>query len=157
MPPAAFDTNRRPGFTLIELIVVMSIFVISVAATAPFLGSFQRTQTVETHTQSLIQLLRRAQHRSVTGQRGSAWGVHMEDGQMVLFAGTSYETRDPHLDERTEVRGPLQFSGSGEVVFQPVTGTILLGPAHVVLSLENKQAFVEVGSAGAITRSRSGP
>lgn len=141
---------------MVELIIVMSIFVIAIAATAPFLGSFQRTASLETHVQDLMQLLRRAQLHSVTGVRREAWGVHVENGAIVLFAGDTYGTRLTEFDERHIIGGPVHYSGSGEVVFMQVTGSVMHGPASIIVTSESDAVRVDVGKAGSITRSGFG-
>ena len=158
MSPAVFKFARRAGFTMIELIVVMSIFTISVAATIPFLGSFQRTETMETHVQDLLQTLRRAQHRSVTWQRGSSWGVRIQNGagEFILFSGDSYDTRTTHFDETHKIKGPYTFSGSGEIVFDRATGEPFYGNVKMMLTSESDQSQIDVNPAGNITRTGFG-
>jgi Tfp pilus assembly protein FimT len=112
----------RPGFTALELILVMSIFVLTAGVTLPFLGTFRTTETLETHSQEIVQTLRRAQHKAITGQRNSDWGVRFTSGEFTLFAGSSYASRNTAFDEAHEIATVYTFSGSGELAFQRISG-----------------------------------
>lgn len=89
--------KRRNAFTLVELLMVLSITIlISVIAATSLFGV--RNQSSLTNTKDEIGvLLREAQSRSISGIDGAAWGVHFDntnpnDPFYALFSG-AYSTR----------------------------------------------------------------
>ena len=145
------EAFRRPGFTALELILVLAIFVVTAGVTLPFLGKFRTSETLETHAQEIVQTLRRAQHKSLAGQRDSAWGVQFQAGEYILFAGTSYATRNTAFDESHKVTGNFTFSGSGELVFRKISGAAMTGGTVTLAHTDAGSRSVEVNSAGAIS------
>jgi type II secretion system protein H len=57
---------RPPGFTLIELILVMAILAAVMAVSAPSLGRFFRGRNLDSEAYRLLALTRHAQERAVT-------------------------------------------------------------------------------------------
>ncbi len=128
--------QKRSGFTALELIVVLGVFVIAVSTILPFIGTFQQAQTLQASTDELLQTLRRAQNASMTGQYGSAWGVHREEASFTKFSGPSYELRNPRLDEVHTIAEQYSLLGPREILFEPLTGTV---SKEVTLSMHNTQ------------------
>ncbi len=143
---------KRPGFTVVELIIVIAIFTVVVAGTAPLLVQFQHKQKVGNVAEDVVQALRKAEHRSLVGERDSGWGVSFQTGQYVVFAGSSYAARITDFDERRTVATPeYAFSGSGELVFQRGTGKPLVPGTVSVTHFNGLIRRVSVGSNGSIT------
>ncbi len=148
----AASADRRPGFSVVEMIVVMAIFAIVVATTAPLLVQFQHRQKAGNVAEDVVQILRKAEHRSLVGERDSGWGVSFQSGQYVVYAGSSYATRNSSYDERRPVASPeYVFSGSGEIVFSRGTGRPLAAGFVIVTHLSGTVRRITVGSNGAIT------
>lgn len=109
--------NTRRGFTMIELIIVITIFVITAGITLPFLGNFQQVETIEVLRQDLGQTLRMAQHRSMTQQNGLKWGVRFDPNRYTLFAGPSYEERIAGMDNEYVLKSGFALSGAETIIF----------------------------------------
>ncbi len=145
--------KHRSGFTMIEFIVVMSIFVISVSSVLPFLDSFHQSERVGTTIMETVDTLRRGQHRAMTSQRGLGWGVLFQTGSFILYAGDSYAARHQEFDEVHTAPSAHVFSGSGEVIFTQYTGKPN-APASIFITNTNvnQQGSVTINSVGNITR-----
>src|SRR5436190_5276257 len=57
------DLRRRSGFTLIELIVVMTLLVAVISIALPSLGGFFRGRTLDSEARRLLSLTRQGQSR----------------------------------------------------------------------------------------------
>lgn len=85
--------NKRSGFTLIEMLVVLGISVI--LATGGFLSlwNLRKHQALRLAAESMVAFLRDAQSRSATQEEGKGWGVHFENGvdrdSYWLFSGSA--------------------------------------------------------------------
>src|SRR5207245_893909 len=85
----------RGGFTLIELILVMTVLTIAVSITAPALANFFRARSLDSEARRLLALTRQGQSRAVSeGVPMELW-VDAAQGTYGLEAQTSYEPSDP--------------------------------------------------------------
>lgn len=142
--------DSRRGFTTIELLIVLAIFVLSVATTLPFLGVFREVETLSSISEDAVQTLRRAQARAMTGERERQWGVRFEDGRFVLFGGPSYEGRLAALDEVHNIPDAYAFSGLPEITFLSLRGTPREHGIVTVLHPEGGEKTIAVNAAGGI-------
>lgn len=114
------------GFTFIETILVAGIIAILAGiALASFLNS-RNTRDLTTSRQSIISLLRLAQAKTLAGEDGSVWGVHLEQAQAVLFRGSSYAsatyTRVLALPQTIQITNISLASGGADVIFKKLSG-----------------------------------
>lgn len=124
--------TKSHGFTLVEMLLSVAIISILVGTSLPVYVSFQTRGDLEIATQSIADMLRRAQTytRGVSGD--SQWGVAVQSGSATLFKGASFATRDATYDETTVISPNTAVSGLSQVVFTKLTaapsttGTITL-------------------------------
>src|SRR5882724_1162128 len=101
MKPWAKSTDRRflrvqraGAFTLIELILVMTILAIAVSITAPALANFFRGRTLDSEGRRLLGLTRQGQSRAVSeGVPMELW-IDSAHSAYGLEAEPSYEPND---------------------------------------------------------------
>lgn len=120
------------GFTLIELVIVLSItLMLSAIVGALSSNTLPKTQ-LKSESESVVETLRRAQALSIAGKHDQLWGVHLTGTNMTLFAGTEYSTRDTQYDQIRTFPSGITVSGLTDVVFEALigetsnTGTITL-------------------------------
>ncbi len=136
------------GFTIIELLLVVSIISILAVVTSSVGSGFLVRNATKNTTQQLISDLRIAQLNSVSGKRDSSWGVKVGSKRIVLFKGSSYSTRDQSLDEVFIVGSAININDA-EVVFQKITGNT----AQAVLTISNnvgESTNVSVNEVGSV-------
>ena len=107
------DVSR--GFTLVELLIVMSITLILVFASAPIYGSLQVKAQLDETTAQTIQTLRTARENSVARYHNSAHGVYFDinaggNDNYILYQGDSYATRDADYDRTNILESVLSFA-----------------------------------------------
>ncbi|MFH1758996.1 MAG: prepilin-type N-terminal cleavage/methylation domain-containing protein [Patescibacteria group bacterium] len=120
------------GFTLLELLIVISI----IGAIAFFawvgLGQLGSKQNLADAAQSVVALLRDAQQRSITQADGSAWGVRFNNEPTGNLDGYYlFNNIDPSvavssfvLDSSLELRQPSELDPPLEVVFKQISGEL---------------------------------
>ena len=145
-----FTERSRPGFTAIELMVVLAIFLVSTTAVLPFFGTFQQQETLATVSQDTLQTLKRAQHRAMSGQRDRAWGVRFTERGFTLYGGVTYAERQRQLDEVHRVDTSFTFSGLPEVTFRKIQGTPSGTGTITIAHPEGGAARITVNDAGGI-------
>ncbi len=147
------------GFTVVELLVVMGIFMTMLTLSFINLTSLPSKTTTLAITQNLVSDIRSQQTLAMTGDSGgggaqSAYGMHFENDGYTLFKGSVYNASDTTnfrvlLDDAnlsfTNITFPNQtlvFSkGSGEV-----TAT---GSSTITNSLNNTTHPININKYGA--------
>jgi len=95
--PSSIELNLRHGraFTLIELILVMTVLTIAVSITAPALANFFRGRTLDSEARRLLALIRQGQSRAVAEGLPMELWLDASQGAYGLEAEPSYEAQDP--------------------------------------------------------------
>lgn len=93
--------RRVPGFTMIELILVMTILTIAVSVTAPRLANFFRGRALDSEARRLLALTRHGQSRAVSEGIPMELWVDAQNKRFGLEAEPSYETIDDKAEEFT--------------------------------------------------------
>src|SRR6185436_11370619 len=90
----SLELPARSAFTLIELILVMTVLTIAASITAPALANFFRGRTLGSEARRLLALTRQGQSRAVSeGLPMNLW-LDAPQGAYGLEAETSYEAMD---------------------------------------------------------------
>jgi prepilin-type N-terminal cleavage/methylation domain-containing protein len=129
--------SGKRGFTLVEILITVSITIILAAAAFPVYGSLQVSAQLNENSSQIIQALRTAKQRSLAGYNNSEHGVKFVANSYVLFQGSSYAVRQSTYDRSVTLDSPLGLfwsfgGGVDEINFSKgvgvpnTTGTITL-------------------------------
>ncbi len=124
--------NTDSGFTLIELIITISITaILASVGFVNLIGYFQR-KNLDLTGQEVAAVLRSAQSYSTSQEDGKQWGIHFENTTSSdevdfyeLFSGASYSTST--VAQKVPLQSGINFSNppigqSINVFFAPTTG-----------------------------------
>jgi prepilin-type N-terminal cleavage/methylation domain-containing protein len=114
--------SNRKGFTLLEMLLALSVVAIIAGITIPGYRGFQARNDLDLTAQTFVYNLRRAKIHAQGMDRNGRWGVFLTTSSMVFFQGTNSTTRDTTLDETTDIPSTITVSGTLEVVFEKFTG-----------------------------------
>ncbi|MBI4225474.1 MAG: hypothetical protein HY617_04095 [Candidatus Sungbacteria bacterium] len=120
------NSSGNTGFTFIEIIIVAGIATLLAGMVlASFINS-RNTHDLTTSRESVISFLRTAQARTLAGEDGSVWGVHLEQTQAILFRGSSYAsatyTQAFLLPQTVQIAAISLTGGGADVVFKQLSG-----------------------------------
>lgn len=115
-------SSKSQGFTLLELLICISIIGILTALSTPVYESFARRNDLDLTTETVVSMLRRAQTYATAVDENSSWGVELQATTITLFKGSSFGARDTLFDETLGVPGSVTMGGLGEVRFAVFTG-----------------------------------
>ncbi|MFW0837991.1 MAG: GspH/FimT family pseudopilin [Candidatus Komeilibacteria bacterium] len=90
---------KQKGFDMIQVILIIALFLALTAIAVPSLRQFQTSNQLDTAVTELVQNLRRAQSKAITGLQGDAWGVYFAEQNYTIFAGTDWNSHDNAADE----------------------------------------------------------
>lgn len=105
------------GFTILEMLLVVSLIGLLVGVSAPVLSRLQRSNDLVVAQRSLIQAHRRSQQLSRSSVNDQTWGVKIQTGSITTFIGPSYALRDNTYDELFEISNTIIISGVNETIY----------------------------------------
>lgn len=121
---------RGSAFTLIELLIVVSILAILATVGIMNLYSHRSRQDLGFRAREIVTVLRNAQDRSISQEDGARWGVYFENPSSgtdfyELFSGPSYVSGT--IFSKNTLSSYVQFdipaaNSSTTIIFSPITG-----------------------------------
>ncbi len=113
------------GFTIIELLIVISITAILAAAASPIYSNLQVSTQLDESSAQIAQDVRLAREQSLAGVHGVAHGVRFNASSYTLYQGASYATRSAAYDQVNTFSSALAITTTfpnSEIVFTAGTG-----------------------------------
>lgn len=131
----------KRGFTLIEILMALSVMGVILFITFNFFGSFRSKDALEKDEAALVSLIRNARLLSVVSKNALPYGIHLEASKAVLFEGVSYVAGGPN--QQTVEFNKLVYlqnynlnQGTPDIVFARLTGNTL-NYGTIVLALKD--------------------
>jgi prepilin-type N-terminal cleavage/methylation domain-containing protein len=115
------NARSRKGFTLIELILVVALVALIGSVAGLLYSNIYLRNAASNAQDELVFSLRKAQMYSMMGRQGSNWGVAI-GGNIVLYSGNSYASRNTAFDESYAVPNTVAIIGANEINFARLTG-----------------------------------
>lgn len=150
-------SNKKSGFSLPELLVVMAIGLILAAIVVNAFIGYRDNQILNSSTDRIIAFINLARSLSLSSQESAPHGIHFESSNSVLFRGISYSPSDPNnkesfLSDFVEISSILLNGGGSDIVFQELTGkTDQYGSIIIRLKKDNsKTAIITVNHNGIV-------
>ena len=146
---------KKKGFTLIEIILVISLVFIISAATIPSYSKFINGRKLQSDQNKLIENIRYARELAESGKNNSNFGVYFQESRYVLYQGEGYGNRDPSQDQIFDLSKNIELSNLNEVNFE--TGTSMpstTGTLKITNTANEKFRNIKVNKEGLIYVSR---
>ncbi|MBN2854460.1 prepilin-type N-terminal cleavage/methylation domain-containing protein [Patescibacteria group bacterium] len=141
--------TKLPGFTLIEMLLVVLMIVIASAIFSPVISDVFFTNNLDSAVENTKTNLRRAQVLARIGENDSDWGLKIESGRLILFSGPSFLNRNQEFDEILEFASNITISGDLEIIFIKGEGAPTTDKT-LTFSLRNKTKTININSQGLI-------
>ena len=110
---------KKSGYTLIELLIVVSLIITIGTMTAPFASGFLIRIYQESTVNSIISALHRAQSLSLDGKGSTAWGICQTGNNIRVYQGSC---ASPTIKEDTSIPATVTVTGLSDVTFSRITG-----------------------------------
>ncbi len=147
------NVERHRGFTLLELILVISILAIVAALGRDFYYNYQQGAALDGAAKELVVNLRSARDRAMNGEQDRSWGIRLVNGandyyEMISTSGVSTSTV-----ATTSLPVGVFFAQPGaganlEVVFSKIGGTTTA--TAILLTSSIGSSTVNVNGSGNI-------
>ena len=110
------------GFTLLEIILSVAIITIVATITPPAYEKLHSKISFDSTIDTYVSYIYRAQKLSQTNKLNSSWGTKIQNNKIILFKGSSFNTRDVTYDEEFSILSNIEINGDSEVVFAKLYG-----------------------------------
>ncbi len=145
--------KKQFGFTLVEILLAVMTLAMMATVAIIIYPSFQKRVELDLYSSEIIQYLKRARTKALTGEENSNYGVNFEIEKFTLFKGNDYI---PENSENEEVILPeilaisdINLTGTGtSVIFEKGTGNALnTGTVNIGIKIGDKR-IITVNSIG---------
>jgi prepilin-type N-terminal cleavage/methylation domain-containing protein len=137
--------NSRRGFTLIEILVSISVVVILAAIMWMGLSSFRESYELDQSADAILALLKDARTRTLASDGATQYGVHFEETKVVLFSGASYNPAGAidtfQLPSSIRISSVNLAGGGRDTVFARLSGATTQSGTIVLESL--RRGFIK--------------
>lgn len=130
-----FWQKNQSAFSLTEMVLVVAIIAILLGIFMPAFSRLFFRNNLDSAKEAIKTELYRAQASARASENDSNWGIYLNNGNLILFSGSSYATRNSNYDFLEKLAGNPNFSGLTEVVFNKssglpsTSGTIIISDA----------------------------
>jgi prepilin-type N-terminal cleavage/methylation domain-containing protein len=151
----------KKGFTMIELLIVISILAVLSALIFPSLSKFRNDRILQNTTADIISLINKARSDTISSLNSTNYGVHLSTNSATYFVGSTYTNGVGSnvvvtFDATVNVPSTGGYSlngGGGDIIFTRLTGdttnygTIILQ----LVSDTTKQKTITVTQTGSVS------
>lgn len=149
-------TNKKKGFSMLEVILAISIMAILVGLATTYYSNSQVRADVNSQAANIVHYLRLAQSNAASGLNNTNHGLHFETSSYTIFEGESYDNDSPKnvkidLPSTMTIDGINLDGGGGNVIFLKSTGeTDNFGTITVNSAAINKTVTITINYVGTI-------
>ena len=137
----------QQGLTLIELLVVISLIAILALSVSPFLSNFLQMNSLETTTNEVSSVFRKAQQQAMDNRADQTWGVCQTGSVLRLYSGSC---GSPVIKEDFTIPNVITISGLSDVTFNKdgePSSTL-----NITISSDLNSRNIELNAAGRINK-----
>lgn len=147
--PDRFRMKPSPGFTLMEVLVVLGIVVLLAGMTLAIGSQTVRNTEFDRVRETIRTELSAAQADTIGGTMDSGWGVAFATSTITRYRGTSYASRVTVYDRLTTFGSGVTVTGTRDVTFTRPKGLPLVA-ATIIIKDGIHTATTTVNLAGSI-------
>jgi prepilin-type N-terminal cleavage/methylation domain-containing protein len=144
------------GFTLIEILTVIGIFIVIFSLTFYFFGGLDKRESLEKDVAGVTALIRNARILSIASKNASVFGIHFESDKAVLFEGSTYTSGGQNekiinLSRKVYISSYSLNNGGQDIVFSRLVGdTTNFGTVTLSLKDNSTSTTITILKTGVI-------
>lgn len=121
------ELKTDKGFTLVEIIVIITITVLIVGGITASFSVFSNNKILEVTASEVLSELDEARALTLASYDNTVYGLHIESDKITIFKGSIYSPIDvdnkiTKLSARISISNISLFDGGDDIVFQRLTG-----------------------------------
>lgn len=146
-------TIAERGFSLLELLLSVTIIGMLAGLSWPVYQSYQTQTDLDVTTQSIADSLRRAQTYARNGNGDSAWGVRILPDSAVVYKGATYASpgRDTAYDELISISSAFTTGGLSDITFAKFTAAPSTTGSITLTAAGNNIRTITINEKGTVS------
>jgi prepilin-type N-terminal cleavage/methylation domain-containing protein len=149
--------TQSKGFSLIELMLVISVLVILSSIGVGSYINYAKSVEINSVTQALVFDLKQAQSKAMTGEGGLKWGIHavngVKDYYEIFSTPTDYSSASKVIISTNYLQSNVNFTdpvsdSTKDIIFNKISGSTT--GASLIVNSQNITRMVNVSSIGNI-------
>ncbi|MBW6441172.1 prepilin-type N-terminal cleavage/methylation domain-containing protein [Patescibacteria group bacterium] len=143
--------RSHSGFTLLELMLVISILAIISVSSFTWFSSYKQQTDIQSSSNIIISSLRDAQSRSISGKDFMKWGIFFDstNNRFTLFrdeGGYAAATvkEEISLSNYIKLDSNSLAGGCDEIIFEKVTGATTQNCTIRILAKSDNSNFADI-------------
>ncbi len=143
--------NRtQRGFTVIEIVLVVSLIAIMGAIAAPFLLSFQTRADLDIATNMAAFAIRRTATLAQGTYADVPWSVYIQSGSVTIYPGVSYGGHDPAYDVVFKISKKITVTGLNDIHLSRFTGYPTTAGTVTFTTVKNETKSISINARGMV-------
>ncbi len=146
--------EKQKGFTLMELMIVVTLIILLGGITVHYTYSLLQRQIVQNQGRTFVVVLRDVQSRAIKGLGDSDWGIYIDEDHYIIFKGSSFNTGDPIYNYKISPAYAIIFEGSnipGEIIFEKDSGSVTIEEdEEITLKFRDENVKINISKQGKI-------
>ncbi len=138
----------KKGFTLIEILLVVSIIAMIFAFTVALGFDSYRRNSLKTERDTLISILQKARSQAINNVNNTKHGFYFNGTEYIIFEGDSFISPQPQ-DLMVQKSSSITTSGLNEIIFDQLTGNAS-PTGEIVLSDGISSTTISINQEGRI-------
>jgi len=119
--------NKKNGFTLFEILVVISLILIILGIAVGSSRSFSSNINLQNTTKEIGSIIKLAKSQSISALNGTHYGVHLDSSKVTIFEGDTFTDGEPTnkayiFSKDVEIYNYNLLGGGDDIVFQRLIG-----------------------------------
>ncbi|KKQ80268.1 MAG: hypothetical protein UT02_C0012G0019 [Parcubacteria group bacterium GW2011_GWC2_38_7] len=114
---------KRPGFTLLELVITIGIFLIIAGVSVPLYFKFQEFSEKESVKQETLQMIREVQLQAKIGLDNNNHGIYFSGHNYTTYTGLTFASKIAGSDQDYELSNIISVEAETDLNFLKNTGT----------------------------------
>lgn len=141
---------RQSGFTLIEVLLSVTIISVLVGMSLPVYESYVRRNDLDVTAQGIVAMFRRAATYARAGNEDNAWSVRVESTKATLYQGIDFANRDTATDEIVPLPASITSSFIGDLQFTKLNATPSVIGSMILTSTTNDTRTISINAKGMV-------
>lgn len=152
-----FIENKKSGFTLIEMTVVIAIIAILAVTTFVGYNSFRKRTQLNIIAEEIESALKLTQSKTLSSLNKTRYGVHFDTDKYITFIGDTYNPVEATnitfaISDNLEIYNISLNGGGSEVIFKRLTGkTDQYGSLNLRIKNTSQERILNIESSGTIS------
>lgn len=126
---------HKKGFTIVELILVITLITMLFAISTPFFVGLNNRNDVNLTYNYLESSIRRSNQLAKSQYMNQNWGLYIDNinNKLIIYKGDDYLSRDISQDEEILVPDGISFQTDQDINFEQLSGD--LSTSNIIITI----------------------